>query len=138
MATKTASQTAAEARKGLKTTKLGLAAEILPNIAFENKGEWMNVEFVATKIVPAKGDRKEFNVHDLIVRSSNIEYITVGKDKVKEDLTAGVKVSLLGSARLDRGFAQMKAGDKAMIEYHGLVDVGQGREANDYTFELIG
>lgn len=133
MTTKT--KTAAEVRNSLKTTRADLKIEILPNIAFENKGEFAVLEYESTRIVPNDGE--PFNVHDVIYVEGSLPHMTQGKDKTPADLKNGERVSLKGNARLDRGFAKMQKGQRVLVEYLGKVDAGNGRTANDYLFDII-
>lgn len=127
---------AAEARKKLKTTPLNLQIEILPNISLEKEGDWVELTFEASRQVP--NDGKPFMVHDVVYKNGSLTYVTTGKDKTHSDIKPEMRVSLKGNARLDRGFSKTEAGKSVLIEYMGKVDVGQGRSANDYLFELIG
>lgn len=128
-------KSAADVRKGLKTTRADLTVTILPNIKLDEKGDYAILKLLGSRIVENGGD--PFTVHDVTFLEGSIDVCYVGKEKVKTPLTAKMDVSLKGNARLDRGFAKMNPGQSAMIEYLGKVDVGQGRSANDYNFDLI-
>ena len=135
---------AADARKAYKTTRADLTVKILPNMKLDEKGDYAILKLVATRLVPNMVPQKDgtikdesFNVHDVIFLSGSPEWCYVGKDKVKTALAPNTEVSFKGNARLDRGFAKMKPGESVFIEYLGKVDVGNGRTANDYNFDLI-
>lgn len=128
-------KSAGDVRKGLKTERADLTIKILPNIELAEKGDYAVLKLIASREVP--NDGKPFMVHDVVFLEGSIETMTTGKDKTASPLVANTEVSIKGNARLSRGFAKMNAGDKVLVEYQGKVDVGQGRSANDYLFDLI-
>lgn len=135
MTTAAPTKSAADARKGLKTTRASLEVVILPNIAFEAIGQWAKLEYVAAREVPNDGE--PFMVFDVKYLEGSLPYMTEGKDKAQRPLTNGSFVSLKGNARLVRGFALMKPGQTVVVEYLGKKDLPQGRTANDYNFDII-
>lgn len=135
MATQT-KKSAADVRKSLgKTERADLTVKILPNIAFEQKGDYAVVKLLGTRIIENGGD--PFKVHDVLFVEGSLETMTTGKDKTASPLKENTEVSLKGNARLDRGMEKLGVGNTAMIEYQGKVDVGNGRSANDYLFDII-
>lgn len=134
MATQT-KKSAGDVRKGYKTERADLTIKILPNIELGEKGDYAILKLIASREVP--NDGKPFMVHDVVFLEGSIETQTTGKDKTVSPLAVNSEVSIKGNARLSRGFAKMNPGDKVMVEYMGKVDVGQGRSANDYLFDLI-